>query len=110
MCIFQYIEKKRNSCRIIFLSFVCRLNSRILNIDKSKYLDLSDAASFDIIEKSKYITNKKPGTTSLLTFWVVADFETESGRNLLKNALEYLVIFFLRTFELYWYSLYLISA
>lgn len=71
--------------------FRCRLNGRILNVEKSKYLDLSDVSSSGVIENSKYVTKKKPGTTSLLTFWVVADFETENGRNLLRNALEYLV-------------------
>lgn len=67
-----------------------RLNGRILNTEKSQHLDLSDSSSFDITNHLKYITHKKPGTTSLLTFWVVTDLETESGRNLLKNALEYL--------------------
>lgn len=67
-----------------------RLNSRILNSDKSTFLDFSDSLVIEMVERMKYVTKKKPGTTSLLTFWIVADFETRAGRNLLQNGLEYL--------------------
>lgn len=71
--------------------FLFRLNSRILNSEKSKNLDLSDLLIANKIEKMKYITKKKAGTIALLTFWIVADFESSFGRALLMNALEYLV-------------------
>lgn len=62
-----------------------------MNSDKSTFLDFSDSLVIEMVERMKYVTKKKPGTTSLLTFWIVADFETRAGRNLLQNGLEYLV-------------------
>lgn len=68
-----------------------RLNSRVLNSEKIKYLDLLDGITAKVIDHMKYLTKKKSGSTSLLTIWLVADFESSAGRAILQNALEYLV-------------------
>uniref|UniRef100_A0A1B6BXN7 UDP-glucose:glycoprotein glucosyltransferase n=1 Tax=Clastoptera arizonana TaxID=38151 RepID=A0A1B6BXN7_9HEMI len=67
-----------------------RLNERILNTDKSRYLDLSGSESSAVlIENMKYITSKHH-TSSIqpLTYWLVVDLTKSESRTMLVSALE----------------------
>lgn len=75
----------------MFSFFFNRLNSRVLNSEKSKYIDLLDSTTAKVIDHMYYLTKKKPGSTSLLTIWLVVDLELPAGQAILQNALEYLV-------------------
>nr|XP_018911723.1 PREDICTED: UDP-glucose:glycoprotein glucosyltransferase [Bemisia tabaci] len=65
-----------------------RLNERILNSEKSNFIDLSNL-NYDFIP---YLNeeSKPSGKPILLTHWIVANLETEAGRTLLQNALTYM--------------------
>ncbi|CAO1435852.1 unnamed protein product [Diamesa tonsa] len=93
-----------------------RLNQRILSTDESqKFLDMNTGDAFNDIEdvKALQLLHNNDLTATLmknikyfdtknseekfmknklhfLTLWIVADLNTESGRNLLKNGLEFL--------------------
>jgi len=43
-----------------------------------------------IIEKAKYLTKTEEEQTHWITAWIVADFDTEEGRNLLRESLKHL--------------------
>ncbi|XP_077476984.1 UDP-glucose:glycoprotein glucosyltransferase 1 [Stigmatopora argus] len=86
---------------------VPRINSRVLSTSRS-YLDLSDSnnhfvddyARFSTLgtrEKStavansiNYMTKKDDGYIRPVTFWVVGDFDTPSGRSLLYDAIRHM--------------------
>lgn len=99
------------STRFIFF----RLNQRILSTDDPSYLDVSGEAHTDLsninalaqlsvrdmtatlMHSLKYFTSKHSNENllgsemSFLTLWVFADLETDNGRQLLRNALSYMV-------------------
>lgn len=92
-----------------------RLNQRILSADNPNYLDVSGEPHTDInnlnalaqltvrdmtatlMHSLKYLTSKHSyenllgNAISFLTVWVVADAETDNGRNIIQNALSHMV-------------------
>lgn len=95
---------------IILLS---RLNERILKVDKNAWLNLigtipedenytkwaSQNLSTYLMKKMHYFFVPRRNMRHLYSFWVVADLKSLSGRQLLREALEYVVC------NLYSYSL-----
>ncbi|CAG9768969.1 unnamed protein product [Ceutorhynchus assimilis] len=78
-----------------------RLNDRILNKEKSFYLEMSGKTASSnnmqtVLQQSvqdhvKYFTVPKKGTQyHSITYWIVADLECPKGRKLLLDALEHL--------------------
>ncbi|RZF43620.1 hypothetical protein LSTR_LSTR010879 [Laodelphax striatellus] len=72
-----------------------RLNDRVLNLGKSRYVDLVGTSKPSELSKSvmlslKYASasKKEEKSAHLLTHWVVSDLATEKGRTLLLNALD----------------------
>lgn len=100
-----------------------RLNQRILSVDDPNYLDVSGEPHTDLsnlnalaqvsvrdmtstlMHSLKYCTSKHSfenllgSAISFLTIWVVADVETDNGRNILKNALSHMVNYFFRVLK-----------
>ncbi|XP_055013618.1 UDP-glucose:glycoprotein glucosyltransferase 1 [Boleophthalmus pectinirostris] len=86
---------------------VPRINPRVLSTSRT-YLDLSDTnnyfiddyarfSSLDVKEKNtaiansmNYMTKKDDGYIRPVTYWVVADFDTPSGRKLLYDAIRHM--------------------
>ncbi|XP_067203382.1 UDP-glucose:glycoprotein glucosyltransferase isoform X3 [Linepithema humile] len=81
-----------------------RLNERILKVDKNAWLNLigsipedEDYTKWSIQDLSTYLMKKihyffvprRSNTHHLFSFWVVADLKSLSGRQLLREALEY---------------------
>lgn len=103
--------------KIQYFSF--RLNQRILSVDDPNYLDVSGEPHTDLsnlnalaqlsvrdmtstlMHSLKYCTSKHSyenllgSAISFLTIWVVADIETDNGRNILNNALSHMVKYYL---------------
>jgi len=67
-----------------------RLNSRILNTDSSKNLQLSDKHEF-VLKSMNYITFAKKSSINSITHWIVGDFSKVSTFKLIKNTFEHLV-------------------
>lgn len=72
----------------IFKREICfRLNEKILNTEKSRYLDLVKSVA-KLSESMNYMSK---GKLQPLTYWVVADLNQPTHRELLINALEQMV-------------------
>lgn len=82
-----------------------RLNERILKVDKNAWLNLigtipedddytklsSQNLSTYLMKKMHYFFVPRRNMRHLYSFWVVADLKSLSGRQLLREALEYVV-------------------
>lgn len=82
-----------------------RLNERILKVDKNAWLNLigtipedtdytkwsSQNLSTYLMKKMHYFFVPRRNMRHLYSFWVVADLKSPSGRQLLREALEYIV-------------------
>ncbi|XP_001944699.1 UDP-glucose:glycoprotein glucosyltransferase [Acyrthosiphon pisum] len=66
-----------------------RLNSRVLNTDSSKNLQLSDKHEF-VLKSMNYITFAKKSSINPITHWIVGDFSKLSTFKLIKNTFEHL--------------------
>jgi len=67
-----------------------RLNSRVLNTDSSKNLQLTDKHEF-VLKSMNYITFTKKSSINSITHWIVGDFSKLSTFKLIKNTFEHLV-------------------
>lgn len=67
-----------------------RLNSRVLNPDSSKNLQLNDKHG-SIFKSINYITYTKKSSINPITHWIVGDFSKLSTFKLIKNTFEHLV-------------------
>jgi len=88
----------------LIISF-SRLNERILKVDKNAWLNLigtipedddytkwaSQNLSTYLMKKMHYFFVPRRNMRHLYSFWVVADLKSLSGRQLLREALEYVV-------------------
>jgi len=74
--------------------FICfafyRLNSRVLNPDSSKNLQLTNKHE-SIVKSINLITFAKKLNTNPITHWIVGDFSKLSTFKLIKNTYEHLV-------------------
>lgn len=68
----------------------CRLNSRVLNTDSNKNLQLSDKHEF-VLKSMNYITFAEKSSINPITHWIVGDFSKLSTFKLIKNTFEHLV-------------------
>ncbi|VVC24565.1 Nucleotide-diphospho-sugar transferases,Glycosyl transferase, family 8,UDP-glucose:Glycoprotein [Cinara cedri] len=66
-----------------------RLNSRVLNSDSSKNLQLNNQHEF-IFKAMNYITFTKKSSINPITHWIVGDFSKLSSFKLIKNTFEHL--------------------
>lgn len=70
---------------------VHRLNERILNTEKSRFLDLTKGLA-KVGESMRYVTSKHhTDEVKPLTYWLLADLSQSDHRDLLSSALEQMV-------------------
>lgn len=77
--------------KFLFLDIVHRLNERILNTEKSRFLDLTKGLA-KVGESMRYVTSKHhTDEVKPLTYWLLADLSQSDHRELLSSALEQMV-------------------
>ncbi|XP_069495887.1 UDP-glucose:glycoprotein glucosyltransferase 2 isoform X2 [Ambystoma mexicanum] len=73
-----------------YLNFISRAASVDVNdVSTFSYLDSQDKSSL-IAETMKYITRKDEDIIYAVTIWIIADFDEPAGRQLLSNALKHM--------------------
>lgn len=72
------------------MNYIYRLNSRILNPDSSKNLELTNKHD-SFFKSMHYIAFTKKSAINPITHWIVGDFSKLATLKLIKNSFEHLV-------------------